>query len=191
MIPSKTTWGCYRRLSGSCSTLKCGGKPRRRSRSSRYARLTQEFNRQKKQLALDAIEREEKLQNESKKPGASPPKKKPAPPAPKKPKEKPPGEERTTDLEFKFTRVDVMTLVCLFAAACDKASAPDMVKFWNCDLSDAEVATVSSLLQRESSLRATQATASTSSSSSTTRRSRTRSSSRTCCSPRSVCRCSV
>lgn len=153
--------------------------------------MIKEFNRQKKQLIQDAIEREEKLQNESKKPGLSPPKKKPAPLVPKKQKEKAPGEERITDFEFKFTRVDVMTLVCIYTAACDKATAPDLIKFWNCDLSDEEVAQISSLMLREGSLGATQRTASTSSSCSTTHRSETRRSMRTCCTQPSACRCSA
>lgn len=88
------------------------------------------------------------MENSNKLPAAL--KKKIAAPASKKIKEKPKEEDRITNIEFKFTRVDTMTLICLMAANTDK-TMPDMMRFWNCDLDENFVRTLSQALLREGS----------------------------------------
>lgn len=111
--------------------------------------LFEEIDKQKKAIAQEAIEREEKLKEESLKKLPAAVKKKTLTSLQKKQKEKPKDNERINHIEFKFTKVDVLTLATIMAAASDKAM-PDMIKFWNCYLSDNFIKALDKLLERPS-----------------------------------------
>ena len=109
----------------------------------------EEIVRQKKQLLIEAQEREEKQQLENSK-GKGVVKKKPVTTAvaSKKGKERK-EENRIQDFEFKFILLDVMTLMSIFIASNDK-TCPDMLKMWDCRLDDRAVDVIGRLCLRES-----------------------------------------
>lgn len=104
-------------------------------------------------MAQEAIENEERMAEASRKPGASPPRKKPVSLQSKKQKEKESSEDRIKDFEFKFTRVDVMTLICVYLSCTDKSFSPDMIRFWCCNLTDASIRTINKMMMRDSRYR--------------------------------------
>lgn len=111
--------------------------------------LFEEIERQKKAIIQEALEREEKLKEESLKKLPAAAKKKVVTTSTKKLKEKPKDEERISAIEFKFTKVDILSIATLMAAANEK-SMPDMIKFWNCFLTEGFIEAIDKMLQRES-----------------------------------------
>lgn len=130
-------------------TLGIGGNllhPSVASMPSRKVPIFQEMAKQKKQLEQEALEREEKLLAEKKK--GYKPKKKPTSTLKKKKKETK-DEELITDIEFKFIRVDALTLISLFLASSDKLTMPSMMKLWQCALTSEAIETLCWLFSRE------------------------------------------
>ena len=113
----------------------------------------EEIIRQRRQIEKDVLEREEKaLQEATKKPGSvSPPKKKPAPVTLAKKGKSKNDEERYSEVEFKFVKVDLLNIIMIFAAANEKAT-PEVIRFWNCDLEPEAIAVIGKLLLKERTL---------------------------------------
>lgn len=124
--------------------------------SSMSKAFLEEIVRQRRQVEKDIIEREEKaLLEATKKPGSPPPKKKPAPVVLAKKGKSKIDEEKYSEVEFKFVKVDLMTLILIFAAANEKTT-PEVIRFWNCELEPEAITIMAKLLLKERRLILTQ-----------------------------------